>query len=378
MKKEHPDEKKPSELHKKAEKKIKPETIGIKKLSDAEVRRLAHKLQVCQIELEMKNEELRKTRLASEELCRKYLALYDYAPVGYLTIDHNGLIIDANLTLATMLGIERGFLINKLLSAYITREYKDKYYLYRRKNYEKLLHNSCELKMVKKGGAAFHVQLKCEVARDSDENPKFWKVIVTDITRQKWLGEELKKSERRLNETQRLAKTGSWEYSLENKQITWSNGQYKIFGYEPAEFELTYHNIVKAVHPNDRKTFLENNRRSINENKSYSYEYRIIRPDGAVLYLHSKAILIKDDSGKLLKMQGTSVDVSEQKQAALKLKETQRQLESLVDKRTRELKGRVAELERYHDATVDRELRIKELRDENEKLKDRLKKRDEI
>ncbi len=123
--------KKAFELRKRAEGKLNSLIKPIEELSDGEVRKLAHELQVHQIELEMQNEELRDAQLLVEESRQKYLYLFDFAPVGYFTISEEGLILEVNLTGAAMLGIERGLLINEPLSKFIAKAYQDKYYLHR-------------------------------------------------------------------------------------------------------------------------------------------------------------------------------------------------------------------------------------------------------
>ena len=111
-------------------------TIPIEKLSDEEVRKLAHELQVHQIELQMQNEELHSAQLLIEESRHKYLDLFEFAPTGYITISEEGLILEINLTGAAMLGIERNLLIKKPISKFIASEDQDKYYLYKRAVYD--------------------------------------------------------------------------------------------------------------------------------------------------------------------------------------------------------------------------------------------------
>jgi PAS domain-containing protein len=75
--------------------------------------RLTHELQVHQIELEMQNRELQETRLDLEEALALYTELYDFAPVGYLTLNSEGLISRINITGAKLLGVERASLLQK-------------------------------------------------------------------------------------------------------------------------------------------------------------------------------------------------------------------------------------------------------------------------
>ena len=88
--------------------------------ASADLPRLLHELQVHQIELEMQNAELEAARSASEAALARYTALYERAPVGYLSLDANGAIRQANLAGATMFAANRAALIGRRLSAYAT------------------------------------------------------------------------------------------------------------------------------------------------------------------------------------------------------------------------------------------------------------------
>jgi PAS domain S-box-containing protein len=85
-----------------------------------EIQRLMHDLQVHHIELELQNNELREAQVALEESRDRYVDLYDFAPVGYATFDLKGVILEINLTAASMLGIERSRLVGKPFAVYTT------------------------------------------------------------------------------------------------------------------------------------------------------------------------------------------------------------------------------------------------------------------
>ena len=124
--KEKTNKAKNSELRSKAEEELNYDVVPIEMLSDVEVRTLAHELRVHQVELEMQNDELRKAQqeirtshLEIEESQQMYLDLYDFAPVGYITIGEDRLIMEANLRIASMLEVERMVLLKKPLSKFI-------------------------------------------------------------------------------------------------------------------------------------------------------------------------------------------------------------------------------------------------------------------
>ncbi len=88
--------------------------------TDADTQRLLHELQVHQIELEMQNAELLEARDRMETMVEKYTDLYDFAPVGYFSLNEQGVILEANLTGATLLGVERSRLIKRRLHQFLS------------------------------------------------------------------------------------------------------------------------------------------------------------------------------------------------------------------------------------------------------------------
>jgi len=156
-------------------------------LSPEQVRQALHELRVYQIELEMQNEELRAAQAALEASRERYFDLYDMAPVGYCTLSEQGLILEANLTAATLLGVTRSALIQQPISRFIHQEDQDIYYMHRKKLLEAHSASSgqahsadstsspqassagepqaCELRLVKPDGATFWAHLVATVAQ---------------------------------------------------------------------------------------------------------------------------------------------------------------------------------------------------------------------
>jgi PAS domain-containing protein len=102
-----------SDLRAKAKARLQSKAPNFQELSLDEIRVLIHELQVHQIELELQNDELRQGQIALEEANRKFIDFYDFAPVGFLSLNASGMIREANLTAAKQLGVTRSHLVDK-------------------------------------------------------------------------------------------------------------------------------------------------------------------------------------------------------------------------------------------------------------------------
>jgi len=143
---------------------------SLAQLTEEAQHKLLHELQVHQIELELQNGELRLAQLQMEEAKRRYFDLYDMAPVGYCVASESSLVLEANLTMALMLGVTRNALAKKPLTDFIVPEDQDIYYLMRRKLMGDLSNSarplkpvSCELRLVNADTGPFWVLLSATV-----------------------------------------------------------------------------------------------------------------------------------------------------------------------------------------------------------------------
>ena len=149
-----------------------------------EARQALHELRVHQIQLEMQNEELRRTQAELENLRARYYDLYDLAPVSYFTLSPRGIILEANLTAATLLGGVRGELTRKPFNRFIVAEDQDAHYLHRKRLFETGEPLEQDLRMVKMDGTEFWGHLAGTASRDADGTP-VCRIILSDVTERK-------------------------------------------------------------------------------------------------------------------------------------------------------------------------------------------------
>jgi two-component system cell cycle sensor histidine kinase/response regulator CckA len=156
-------------LRQRAEEVLQRQPEELREMPPEDIQHLIHELQVHQIELEMQNEELHRTQRELEASRDRYSDLYDFAPVGYFTLSEKGLILEANLTSATMLRAERGRLIKRPLTRFIASEDQDIYYFHRKQLFETQAPQVCELRMVRKDGSQFWARMEAIVAQARTE-----------------------------------------------------------------------------------------------------------------------------------------------------------------------------------------------------------------
>jgi len=136
-------------------------------------------LRVHQVELEMQNEELRRAQAELDAARARYFDLYDLAPVGYCTVSEQGLILEANLTLAALLGVARGALVERPLRRFVLKQDEDIYYRHIRQLFETAAPQSYELRMVKTDGTQFWAHLDATAAQDEGGAP-VCRVVLSD------------------------------------------------------------------------------------------------------------------------------------------------------------------------------------------------------
>jgi PAS domain S-box-containing protein len=157
--------------------------------SVGDMQQLIEELHIHQIELEMQNEELVRSRMQAEESRNNYVMLYEDAPVAYFTLDKNGLILQTNARGGELLGFDKHKLTGISFVRFIVPDYIKYFYDVYKRLQDGLFKQTCQLQLLNKSGKNLHIQLEAIMQLHHLSDQPRYMVTVTDIT-------DLKKSRR--------------------------------------------------------------------------------------------------------------------------------------------------------------------------------------
>lgn len=155
--------------------------------------------------------------------------------------------------------------------------------------------------------------------------------IILDVTKQKVYEVELKNKEKNLAEAQRVAGLGSWEWDTESGEIYWSDEYFRICGEEPQSFVPVFEIAMSYIHPDDQEPLNAAIQKTIETGIPYSLEKRIVRRDGTIRKVLSRANLTKDENGKTTILVGSMLDITERKRTEEALQESEARNKALLN-----------------------------------------------
>ena len=168
---------------------------------------------------------------------------------------------------------------------------------------------------VRKDGSRFWAAIVITALHGEDGTLRGFAKVTRDITEQQKVTQALLEHERLLAETQRLARLGSWEWDIVADRVTWSEELFRIFGLDPLEFVPTYEAYLARLEAEDRVIADELVRGAVERGDPYAFEHQVNVPDGEVRWVQARGRAVRDDAGRVVKLQGTAQDITDQREA---------------------------------------------------------------
>jgi len=269
-------------------------------------------LQVHQIELEMQNRELTEAQANLEESRNHYAAFYDFSPVGFITFDDQGHILDINLTAADMLDVERTRLVGKSFTPYAGDAPAFADHLRRCRDSSQRV--STELNLVVKGRREISVQmLSLKVNDHAAAETSVLRTVMLDISERKQAEENAELVTRRLDHI--LSSTPAVHYvcRIEGEQFIPTFISPNLVNMTDYGADDVFADVgwwASRIHPDDIKSVLADFPERLMESKILSHKYRFRHKNGQYLWVHDELRLICNDEGYPVEIVGSWIDIT--------------------------------------------------------------------
>ncbi len=136
----------------------------------------------------------------------------------------------------------------------------------------------------------------------------------------------------RLDESQRIARIGSWDWEISSDTITWSDELYRIFDLEPRSFPATFDSFLERIHPDDRKMVGDTVVAALTDGRPFSFDHRVMTPSGDLRWVNGRGGVTLDDKGRPFRMSGTAQDITDRKRSEEAVQEALRRERIAADR----------------------------------------------
>lgn len=288
--------------------------------------KLIHELEVHQIELELQNEELQLTQANANAALEKYTEFYEFASLGYVILDTNAIVLDANKVACQLLKVEKSTLIDSNLKHYMIDYHKPVFKEFITKLFLEKTVEDCFLGIKGEEGVK---QIKISGSIINSQSDQCF-LKITNLTAEEQLQEAILEKEL-FQEFQRVGQIGWYKIGITTEVWEFSEMLYHIFGLSVTE-SLSFDLWLNCVYPDDRKEMQLYLKETIQNRTPFHKEYRIIRKtDGALRWVDGNGKFNYDNTSNEVVFFGVIQDITERKLAIKKILLAENQSQRLFE-----------------------------------------------
>jgi PAS domain S-box-containing protein len=297
-----------------------------------DVQQLVHELQLHQIELDMQNDKLRQIQVELEAARDRYMDLYDFSPVGHLTLDMRSTIVEANLRATTLLGLNRQELIGQPLVRFMAETDQATFQRHCQEVMKTGTRHTCEVQLRPQAGDSCYIYLESLAVHEESGRITHWQTAFLDISDRKQAEHALRTTKEKLQQALFASKTGLWDWNTDTNEMFYSREWKSQLGYGEQDLANTFETWDALMHTDDQeraKAYVQAYLK--NPVGDYVQEFRLRHKDGSYRWIGTVASFVVEPDGRRVRLLGSHTDITRRKIAEKALQASEAFTRTVLD-----------------------------------------------
>jgi PAS domain S-box-containing protein len=278
-----------------------------------DMQQLVHELQIHQIELDMQNEELRRTQLEIEAARDRYMELYECSPAGHLTLDTSGTIVECNLRAATLLGLNRKEMIGQQFSRFLASGDRDIFHRHSQEILKTGKRQTCEVQLQEKAGIGRCLYLESLAVSEEPGAITRWRMALLDVTLRKRAEARLRTSQEQFEDIFEASKDAIAYAATDGAILLVNRAFSNLTGFSREELlRMNARDLVPEQHKEQRDRIVA---QALQTGESAEYEIDYLQKSGSRVPVSITLFAVKGNDGKPTGLAAIVRNLTERKRA---------------------------------------------------------------